>query len=90
MKKLRMIALLRQVADLGIGGGARWAQMRMHRIMTDALAKFGAPSKLNDEWEFVATLHEEGQHAASEFLKTYVDDLGRRSTADIDVSLVEC
>jgi NTE family protein len=90
MKELRMIALLRQVADPGTGEGARWAQMRTHRIMTDVLAKFGASSKLNGEWEFVAMLREEGRHAASEFLKDHADDLGRRSTADIDVLLAEC
>src|SRR5499427_417889 len=54
MKELRMIALLRQVAEPGTGEGARWAQMRMHRIMTDALAQFGASSKLNAEWEFLS------------------------------------
>src|SRR5215831_13772028 len=90
MKELRMIALLRQVADPGTGEGARWAQMRTHRIMTDALAKFGASSKLNAEWGFVTMLREEGRHAASEFLKAHADDLGRRSTADIDVLLAEC
>jgi NTE family protein len=90
MKELRMIALLRQVADPGTGEGARWAQMRTHRIMTDALAKFGALSKLNAEWEFVTMLREEGRHTASEFLKAHADDLGRRPTADIDVLLAEC
>src|ERR1700731_376712 len=35
MKELRMIALLRQVADPGHGEGARWAGMRTHRIMCD-------------------------------------------------------
>lgn len=90
MKELRMIALLRQVADPGTGEGARWAQMRTHRIMTDALAKFGASSKLNAEWEFVTMLREEGRHTTNEFLKAHADDLGRRSTADIDVLLAEC
>jgi NTE family protein len=90
MKELRMIALLRQVADPGTGEGARWAQMRMHRIMTDALVKLGASSKLNAEWEFVAMLRKEGRHAASEFLKAHADDLGQRSTTDIDVLLAEC
>jgi len=90
MKELRMIALLRQVADPGTGEGARWAQMRTHRIMTDALAKFGASSKFNAEWEFVAMLREEGRRAASEFIKAHADDLGRRSTADIDALLAEC
>src|ERR1700758_1138785 len=90
MKELRMIALLRQVADPGSGEGARWAQMRTHRIMTDALVKFGASSKLNAEWKFLAMLRDEGRHAASEFLNPHADDLGRRSTADIDVLLAEC
>ncbi len=53
MKELRMIALLRQVADPGTGEGARWAQMRTHRIATDMLAQFGASSKLNAERDFV-------------------------------------
>jgi NTE family protein len=49
MKEFRMIALLRQVADPGSGEGARWANMRVHRVVTDMLARFGASSKLNAE-----------------------------------------
>src|SRR5215469_10672329 len=90
MKELRMIALLRQVADPGSGEGARWAQMRTHRIMTDILAQFGASSKLNAEWEFIAMLRTEGRHAADEFLGANGKDLGKRSTADLDVLLAEC
>ena len=90
MKELRMIALLRQVADPGSGEGARWANMRVHRIVTDMLARFGASSKLNAEWEFVAMLFAEGRRAAAEFLKTDGEHLGQRSTADLDVLLTEC
>jgi len=89
MKELRMIALLRQVADPGKGEGARWAQMRTHRIATDMLAQFGASSKLNAEREFVAMLKAEGRRAADEFLQAHADDLGMRSTADLDVLLAE-
>jgi NTE family protein len=89
-KELRMIALLRQVADPGTGEGARWARMRMHRIKSDMLAEFGASSKLNGEWEFVSMLRSEGRRAASEFLEISGDNLGKRSTADIDVLLAEC
>src|ERR1700689_908838 len=80
MKELRMIALLRQVADPGTGEGARWAQMRMHRIRSDILAQFGASSKLNAEWDFVVMLRTEGRKAADEFLVASGDDLGKRST----------
>ena len=85
-----MIALLRQVADPGTGEGARWAQMRTHRIMTGMLAKFGASSKLNAEWEFVTMLRAEGRRAASEFLDVHGNDLGKRSTTDLDEILTEC
>ena len=85
-----MIALLRQVADPGSGEGARWAQMRAHRIKSELLAQFGASSKLNAEWEFVSMLRTEGRRAANEFLDASADDLGKRSTADLDVLLTEC
>jgi NTE family protein len=90
MKELRMMALLRQVADPGHGEGARWAKMRTHRIMTDALAEFGASSKLNAEWAFVSLLKEEGRRSADAFLKAHAEDLGQRSTADLDALLAEC
>jgi NTE family protein len=90
MKELRMIALLRQIADPGNGEGARWAHMRVHRVATDVLAQFGASSKLNAEWEFVTMLFDEGRRAASDFLKTNGEHLGKRSTTDLDVFLTEC
>jgi NTE family protein len=90
MKELRMIALLRQVADPGSGEGTRWAQMRMHRIMTDMLTQFGASSKLNAEWEFIAMLRSEGRRAAGDFLDVDGKYLGKRSTADLDALLAEC
>jgi NTE family protein len=89
MKELRMIALLRQAADPGSGEGARWARMRTHRIESDQLATFGASSKLNAEWQFISLLKDEGRRSADKFLAAHGDDLGRRSTADLDVLLAE-
>jgi len=90
MKELRMIALLRQVADPGHGEGARWAEMRTHRIMSDKLVAFGASSKLNAEWQFVSLLKEEGRRSADAFLTAHGEDIGKVSTADFDVLLAEC
>jgi NTE family protein len=90
MKELRMIALLREVADPGHGEGARWAGMRTHRILSDKLTDFGASSKLNAEWEFVSLLKEEGRKSADAFLTVHGEDIGKRSTADLDVLLAEC
>ena len=90
MKELRMIALLRQAADPGHGEGARWAGMRTHRITHDRLAEFGASSKLNAEWEFLALLKEEGRKSADVFLASHGADLGSKSSTDLDVLLQEC
>ena len=90
MKELRMIALMRQVADPGSEEGARWAGMRTHRIMTDMMADLGYSSKLNGEWAFLSMLRAEGRRAAGAFLDAHANDLGRRSTADLDLLLAEC
>jgi NTE family protein len=64
--------------------------MRTHRVKSDMLAKFGASSKLNAEWEFLSMLRAEGRLAAEEFLQHHGEDLGKRTTADLDVLLAEC
>lgn len=89
-KELRMIALLRQVADPGSGEGARWAQMKAHWIKSDELASYGASSKLNAEWAFVSKLRDEGRRAAGAFIDAHGADLGVRSTANLDLLLTEC
>src|SRR3954470_961769 len=71
LKELRMMALLRQVADPGNSEGAQWASMRIHRIASEILTELGASSKLNAEWEFFCLLHDEGRRSAQVFLETH-------------------
>jgi NTE family protein len=84
-----MIAILRHVADPGDCEGARWAGMRIHRIASAAMTDLGYSSKLNAEWSFLCMLRDEGRRAAEEFLTDHRDDLGRRSTFDLDTLLQE-
>ena len=79
-----MIALLRQVADAGNTEGAQWAGMRIHMIRSEMMTDLGSSSKVNAEWAFLCMLRDEGRHAANAFLSVYGEDLGRRSTLDID------
>jgi NTE family protein len=90
MKELRMIALMKRVADPGSGEGARWAGMRTHRIMTEMMGDLGVSSKLNGEWAFLSMLRDEGRRSAGEFLDAHLGDIGRRSTADLNILLMEC
>src|SRR5262249_14432378 len=90
MKELRMIALLRRVAAGGTGGGAGGGGWRIHRIMTDRLAQFGASEKFNAELVFLTMLRAGGRRSAEEFLAAHANDIGKRSTADIDALMAEC
>lgn len=89
IKELKMMALLRKVANIDTGEGAAWGRMRVHMVRNHIMDKLGASSKLNAEWEFVSMLREEGRKAGEEFLITHAGDIGQRSTLDIDRLLAE-
>ncbi len=84
LKELRMIAMLRQVADPGKTEGAQWARMRIHMIRNEAMGQLGYSSKLNAEWPFLSMLREEGRRAADQFLAEHGDAIGKRSSLDLD------
>jgi NTE family protein len=88
LKELRMIALLRRVAHPLDGEGARWAAMRIHRVASDVMLDLGYSSKLNAEWAFLTMLRDRGRAAAEAFLAAHRDDLGQRSSLELD-SLLE-
>jgi NTE family protein len=84
LKELRMIALLRQIADPGrCEEAAQWAGMRVHRVASEAMVDLGYSSKLNAEWDFLRMLRDEGRRAAEAFLAAHGEDLGRRSSLDL-------
>ena len=84
LKELRMIALLRQVADPGNTEGAHWARHAHPHDPERDDDDLGASSKLNAEWAFLCMLRDEGRRAADAFLAAHGEDLGQRSTLDID------
>jgi NTE family protein len=87
LKELRMMALLRKVADPGDGEGRLWTEMRVHVVRNSIMNELGASSKLNAEWSFFSFLRDEGRKAAQAFLDAHATDLGKRSTLDIDALL---
>jgi NTE family protein len=87
LKELRMIALLRQVADAGSSEGRKWAEMRIHLIASKALTELGASSKFNAEWDFLCMLRDEGRRAADDFLTADSKNIGKRSSMDLDILL---
>jgi len=87
LKELRMMALLRKVADPGDGEGGKWARMRVHTVRNTAMDGLSASSKMIAEWPFFIFLRDEGRKAAEAFLDAHGADVGKRSTLDIDVLL---
>jgi NTE family protein len=87
LKELKAGALLRQVADPGKGEGAAWASMRVHRISSEIMLELGYSSKLLTEWPFFTMLRDEGRKAAEAFLSAHKQDLGVRSSLDLDAML---
>jgi NTE family protein len=87
LKELRMIALLRQVADAGSSEGRKWAEMRIHLIASKVLNELGASSKFNAEWDFLCMLREEGRRAAEDFLTADSENIGKRPSIDLDTLL---
>jgi len=87
LKELRMIALLRQVAQPGDCEGALWAAMRIHRVTSKEMSALGASSKLIAEWEFLCKLRDFGRAAADAFLSAHADDISLRSSYDLDLLL---
>jgi NTE family protein len=84
LKELKMIALMRLEADPGTTEGALWAGMRVHMVRNPIMTELGYSSKLNAEWAFLSMLRDEGRRAAETFLAENADNLGKRSSIDLD------
>jgi NTE family protein len=87
LKELRMIALLRRVANPGDEEGAKWAKMRVHSVTNDIMTELSASSKLIAEWDFFCLLRDAGRRSAEAFLQQHGENIGCRSTLDLDVLL---
>jgi NTE family protein len=84
LKELKMMALLRKVADPGDSEGAAWARMRLHMVRNDVMVDLGYSSKLNAEWPFLEWLRDAGRKAGDEFLRDHGAALGKHSSIDLD------
>jgi len=85
IKEVRMIAMLQRLlgdhgVDIGCFGGTLF-----HRIAgDDTLGKLSVSSKLNSEWSFLCHLRDEGRRTAEEWLAEHFEELGNRSTLDVE------
>src|SRR5262249_398916 len=62
---------------------ANFQHLFVHSIRDDALASYGATSKLNNQIDFLRHLHAVGVRAAERWLADNHDAIGKRSTVDL-------
>ena len=85
LKELRMIALLRQVADADDARRRAWAaHAHPHDRRATSWSSSVHPRSSTPNGRSSAMLRDEGRRAAEAFLAAHGDDLGKRSTLDID------
>jgi NTE family protein len=89
LKELKMLALLRRVANAGEAPlcARMRMRMRMHVVRNNVMVKLGYSSKLNAGRAFLSMLRDEGRRAAGEFIAAQSDAIGRHSTPDSDTLL---
>jgi len=85
VKELRSIHLLHQLIESEGLETERYRDVRLHIIHTaDEVQHLEASSKLNAEWGYLTFLFECGRSWARAWLDEHFDDLGERSTIDLD------
>jgi NTE family protein len=85
MREMRAINFVTKLIDAGFDDGGRLKRMLIHTVdAEDVLGNLGVSSKLNADWSFLSKLFELGRERASTFLDNHFDDIGTRSSTDIE------
>jgi NTE family protein len=89
VSEMRAIAFVRRLLAEGRIDAGRYKGLRVHMIADDTgLAPLHPSSKLNTEWSFLQALFGLGRTAAEGWLRQHRQDIGRRSTLDIEGSFL--
>jgi NTE family protein len=81
IREMRSVAFVTKLIDDGKAEGRR---MFMHLIEAeDLIRELSASSRLNGDWDFLQHLHKLGRERAEQWLTANFDDLGVKSTVDL-------
>jgi len=85
IKEVRTIAMISKLLESNDIQKNEFKNTFFHRINADEeLIDLSVSSKLNAEWEFLNHLHDVGYRTAESWMNENYDDLGQRSTLDIE------
>ncbi|POF32624.1 patatin-like phospholipase family protein [Roseibium marinum] len=83
LRELRAINFVTRLIEEGKLSPEDYMKVHMHRISAVELKPLQASSKLNAEWSFLTELRDIGRKTAREWLDRHYDDIGKRSTIDL-------
>ncbi|MDF3835423.1 patatin-like phospholipase family protein [Cupriavidus basilensis] len=84
MREMRAIEFITRLIDEGALDPARYRRMLIHSIDAEnEMARLGASSKFNADWDFLRGLFTLGRERADAWLANNFDALGQRSSIDI-------
>ena len=84
VQEIEAIDAINELKPNGDAFGSPYKRIRLHEIKDEPhLARLGHASKSNTDWKFLLELRDFGRQAAKRWLKTSLDDVGRKTTADM-------
>jgi NTE family protein len=87
MREMRAISFVTRLIDDGEVGMDRLKRLYIHAISAEErMRDFSVLSKFNADWDFLLDLKEVGRAHADAWLKQNFDQIGRRSTIDINAA----
>jgi NTE family protein len=85
MREMRAIHFVTKLVDSGFTDGGRLKRMLIHTVdAEDVLAKLGASSKLNADWDFLTSLRDLGRQRGEAFLAQHFDKIGKESSTTFE------
>jgi NTE family protein len=85
MREMRAISFVTRLIDDGEVGMDRLKRLHIHAISAEErMRDLSVLSKFNADWDFLLDLKEVGRTHADAWLKQNFDQIGRRSTVDIN------
>jgi len=89
MREMRAIAFVTRLIDQGKVKKSDMKQMLIHSIRDDAaITARSIGSKLSPDWDLLCQLRDSGNAVAQRWLHAHFDDIGRRSSVDLEAEFL--
>ena len=85
MREMRAVAFATRLIDNGELDGTKHSRMLIHWIGNDRLmSQLGTATQFHPEWTLLCRLRDEGRESASKWLAENFEEIGARSTVDVN------